>query len=176
MKNIIRVSIFFVPLFIFAVILQSCSSENTVTSPPTSNISTMTKKVDIATFTINHNIDTIITLPKSGVTIRVSKNVPANRIAIIDDYLLTNDTAKTTAPIPQKISPNLRWCPYDTNITWESQNQYKQVPGKYLGIWTNNVDWTKLHDQYGFTNIFADFSSATNALAAHFQHDSIMIV
>ena len=36
MKNLIRSFIFFVPLFIFTVVLQSCSSENSITSaiPP----------------------------------------------------------------------------------------------------------------------------------------------
>ena len=158
-----------------AIILYSCSNENLITSPQGTkeNLSPIAKTVITPTVSINHSLDTVITLPKSKLSVVVKKNYPANRISILDNYLSTHKVSSSIQM--QKISPDYRWCPYHYDTTWVLQNQYEPAPGKYLGIWTSRLDWTKCHDQYGFTYIATTFGGVSNALGANFDQNKIMI-
>lgn len=158
-------SIFFA-LFVLTIILQSCGNENLITAPQESkvNIKPMAKTVTLPTATIDHTIDTIITLPKSKITIVVKKNYPANKIAIMDDYFSTHTISKS--PQRHNIKPYYQWCPYHYDSSWVLQNQYASVSGKNLGIWTNYISIYQARNQYGFTSLFVssvqDIDSAIN--------------
>ena len=83
MKNFKCHLILFFILFSFPFFLESCSNESTLTSPleNKSDKITMSKpSVDIVA-TINHSIDTIITLPNSRISIVISKNLSTDKIA-----------------------------------------------------------------------------------------------
>jgi hypothetical protein len=129
----------------------------------------------LPTASIDHTLDTVITLPQSKYTVEVSKDIPAGRIADMDKYFLTHKP-DANPPLSKQVNPDRPWCPDVYLYGGTFLNQYKQVPGKYMGIWNNNVDWTKLHDTYGFTNIFVSLNNDTTiAREAHFQHDSMIV-
>ena len=137
MKNSIGSIVFYVILFSISILFVSCSSESTITSPPTAkNITTasttMTKQVAVTT----SSPDTIVFLPVSKKTIDISKGMSAKRIAILDKYLSTHTIPTKT----QVVSPNALSCNLHFDYSWELENQYQSISGKHLGIWvTPNV-------------------------------------
>jgi hypothetical protein len=109
-------------------------------------------------------------LPKSGETIIIGKNFPADKIKLLDKYIAAHKNSSES----QTIIPNVAQCQYHTETYWLLDYKFKPVAGKYLGIWTHRIDWTKLHNQYGFTNILVyGFGEVNSALNAGFNHDSI---
>jgi hypothetical protein len=69
----LTISLFsFVMLLTLSTLFLSCSSENSITQPPEG--ATNTKPLaKVTTASIDHNKDTLITLPKSGKTIEIEK-------------------------------------------------------------------------------------------------------
>ncbi len=114
--------------------------------------------------------DTVIFLPKSGKTIIIDKNLPADKIKILDKYMSKHEPIES--PI---INPDALQCGYYREDYWATQDFYKPVTGKWLGIWTNKVDWQILHDRYGFTNICTNFYETGTAMSKGFAHDSILV-
>jgi len=158
----------FISVLIF---LQCCGNENLVTTPSNNKINSLKKESTLPIVSINHSEDTVITLSKSGKTFIFNKNIPVDKLAKIDEYLTKHNISLLT----QKVQPNLPPCNFHVEQYWELEDQYEPVTGKYLGVWTDKVDWTKCHDQYGFTYIVTSFSGVANAEAAHFPQSNIMI-
>ena len=170
-------------LFIFTLILglSSCGNENFLTSPPSenkSNIKPAKKTTALTTSSIDQLADTMITLPKSKITISVNKNVSIYIISAIDNSLQLKKNSNNHNQTPQSISPNLQWCPYDTVILWETEMQYKPVSGKYLGI-SNDLNIISLQDAkniYGFSMVAVNgFDNIASAKNAGFNYQNIMV-
>ena len=120
MKNLICVCRLILSILLLSIILQSCSPESGVTSPPESKTkimakevvlptSTMAKEVVLPISTINPITDTAIVLPKSGKTIVVSKKYSAAIIAAIDDYLKNHPNISFNPNLsvkPDAVCPN----------------------------------------------------------------------
>ncbi len=137
------------------------------------NINTMAKTAVLPTSTINHSIDTIITLPKSKITIVVKKTYPANKLAIMDNYFSKHAISKTSQP--QTIKPLYPWCPLRYDTSWVLQNQYEPADGKTLGIW---IDWLSPSQVYtlGFREIFINNTTDRDAdYDAGFQYQNMMV-
>ncbi len=134
----------------------------------------MAKTAALPASSINHAVDTIITLPKSKMIFVVKKNYSAKKLAIMDDYFSTHTIS--TAPDTKAINPYYQWCPlrYDTN--WVLQNQYQPVAGKYLGIWSDKLSPMKLHNQYGFTYYVVGFGqSGDTSITNYFPLQNLMV-
>ena len=178
MKNIIRVFIFFVPLFIFAVILQSCSSENSITSaspPPPINNSSTTTMAKTTTLTTSTSPDTTVYLPLSKKTIRVSKSMSAEKIAMVDKYFSTH---KSIGVKTNSVSPMLRDCTTHIDYGGELEMQFQAVAGKSLGI---SNDWSIISDSdakniYGFSLCAAfGFDNIASVHNAGYDYPNIMV-
>jgi hypothetical protein len=181
MKTYYRSFVLFFLIFSFSILFVSCSQESGITSPDESNAALMAKTAVIPTVKINHAIDTVITLPKSKITITISKSVSVSKISSIDDYLLIQKTSpKTKTSTIQGINPNLRQCQYefDTVTFWQSEFQYKPMPGKSLGIF-NDLNLITYHDAlniYGFSLAGANgFSEIASVRAAGYNYSNIMV-
>lgn len=184
MKNSIRLLVFFTILFSLPIVLGSCSSESTLTSPSENknNTAPMPKVLANSTATIDHTIDTVITLPKSKISVVVNKNLSIDKIRIMDDYYSTHTISQSSknkiSPTLQSISPNYRWCPYHTDTISVLQNQYGQVPGKSLGIDDGSyiISLKDAHDIYGFSLAYANgFNDISNLEAAGYSDSNIMV-
>jgi hypothetical protein len=141
----------------------------------------MAKSAVVPTVKINHVTDTVLTLPNSKVTITINKNVSMKKIAAIDDYLVAEKTLpKLKLPTIQSAKPNLQNCKYewDTVTFWESEFQYKPMPGKSLGI-TNDLNLITLQDAkniYGFSFAAAQgFDNIATVFNAGFDYEHIMV-
>jgi hypothetical protein len=156
--------------------MQSCSSENGITSPPEDKTTALAKTnvlptTELPSFHINHSIDTVIKLPKSGKTILVSKTWSAQIIASIDDY---NVAHPNISSIPFKNANVILpmdycyECEYDS-IGWEMEMQFKPAPGKMMGISTDIINLFTCY-QYGFNQYITSASDSnsfkTNVAAA----------
>ena len=172
MKNSIRLLAFFVILFSLPIMLGSCSSESTLTSPNESKVITMAKTVATVTSSINHSTDTVITLPRSGKTIVIDKNLPADKIALLDNYLSTHNISNK----PQTVKPYAGY--YQVTISyWEMENQFSPAPGKNLGICTNIIPiWNTARPSYGFTSIYVNNTDDLDS-AYHdgYSYDNMML-
>jgi hypothetical protein len=181
-KNIIVFFILSFAAFSFSVILQNCfSAGSMVTNGEMKRGSEQvensrkwrTEKENSSLPTINPSIDTTVILRESKKVVVVDKRIPPDKILLLDKYLAANSiSTKKEIQISRLQSGCIHTVTYN-----EIANFYKQAMGKYLGIWVNPnvVPWSKCHNQYGFTNILAEFSSASYAVSSGFQHDSIMI-
>ena len=141
----------------------------------------MAKSAVVPTVKINHVTDTVLTLPNSKATITINKNVSMKKIAAIDDYLVAEKTLpKLKLPTIQSAKPNLQNCKYewDTVTFWESEFQYKPMPGKSLGI-TNDLNLITLQDAkniYGFSFAAAQgFDNIATVFNAGFDYEHIMV-
>ena len=79
----------------------------------------MAKNAVIATGSINLSTDTVITLPKSGKRLVLSKSYSAYQLAQIDSFLTTH----TIGTKPAGVTPNLQDCADKTFYTIGKQNQ-----------------------------------------------------
>ncbi len=146
-------------------------NENLISTPSKKSKTPKQPESTLPFVSFDHNKDTVITLPKSGRTFIFNKNISSNKLSKLDEYLTKhngNDLSKAA-------QPDLPLCSRHVIQYMELKEQYAPAPGRHLGIWTSKLDWTKVHDKYGFTNIITYFSGVAKALAAHFKRDSIMI-
>ncbi len=161
--------LFITTIILTLVILSSCNEPNIVENKKIEKqekplLKKRTTKESNFETTVA-TTDTIITLPKSKKMIAIQKGISKKHIKQLDKYFSeSHEILSSPAILPNKLD-----CGIYIEYIWEFQSQYKSIPGKYLGIWSNKVDWTKLHDQYGFTNIIVNFSKVQNAINAHFQ-------
>lgn len=144
--------------------MQSCSSENAITSPPTTqsknniaNTTTMAKQIRVVTLS---SPDTAVYLPLSKKTIKVAKNIDADKIAMIDQYFSThkNIVVKTNS-----VTPYLLDCTTHYEYDYVQEMQFQAVSGKSLGIsndWNlisssdaKNIYGFSLYVAFGFDNI-----------------------
>ncbi|MCL5030167.1 MAG: hypothetical protein M1480_14245 [Bacteroidetes bacterium] len=150
MKNIKLFSIFFVS-FCLTIILQSCSNENLITTPTENkgDVKPMAKTVTLPIATIDHARDTIITFPKSGKTLAVSKSYTIKQLAQIDNYLATHNVPIISSPVrPYALACNDHYT-YDYVMT----NTYEPYTGKNIGVWCDYMSPTQLNN-WGFNKLF----------------------
>ncbi len=155
-------------------ILQSCSNENLVTTPPQpkSNVNAMNKTSAMKIVSSINTDDTVITLPLSKKTIEFKKGTPSDKIALLDKYLSTHKNLPTKR---QTVSPNALTCGQYDEYDWEYENQYQAVPGKNLGIWTNDITVWQTYNQYGFTSLFVTSTTDIDSgYADGFSEDNMM--
>ncbi len=179
MKNLIHVSILFVLLSLFTVILQSCSSENAITSPPNTqskttslNTKSMAKQI---TNTNSISPDTSVYLPLSKKTILVSRSMSAEKIAMVDKYFSTHKNISTRTNV---ISPNLLTCGVHLEYDYEQEMDFQAVAGKSLGI-SNDLNLISCSDAkniYGFSLYAASsFDNIETVHGAGFPYSNIMV-
>ncbi len=125
---------------------------------------------------INNGADTVITLPKSGKVVSISKDLPADKIKMLDKYFSKHKNIPTQIQI---VSPMMQACNDRIFLDWEEENQYQSVPGKHLGIWDEQRinNWQNYYNLYGFNEIFLGSSSefaAANDNNNLFKTDSIL--
>ena len=71
------------------------------------------------------------------------------------EYLNIHKVSKTISKTNSSILPDYFNCGDHFTFYWEPEQLYRSKPGKWLGIWPpDGVDWTKLHDQYGYYSKF----------------------
>ncbi len=130
-----------------------------------------TKTLSVAT-TINATEDTVITLPKSQLTISVKKGMSTKEIKLLDQYFSKHKNIPTQ---PNTITPNVQDCTTYEEEGWVYQNQYQPTSGKKLGIWG---DWLTPSQAYtlGFREkIITNSSQRNSALQAGFTTNNLML-
>ncbi len=159
----------------FSILFCSCSSsEIGITSPSIEQVQ-KTISNNISLNKINTK-DTLVYLPLSKKTLRISKDLSAKQIALLDKYL-TNHEIPTNNKI---ITPMLEQCGTHTVYGWVYGDKYTPVAGKNLGIWTNYESPAQCHD-YGFNSLFisGDATSVNSVITAAtplgFNTDNLMI-
>lgn len=111
----------------------------------------MAKTTATPTVAMDHSSDTVITLPKNGIKLLVSKMYAKKELALIDSFLTIHPHIKTrTASVTPMLQSSCDRSFYD----WEVEpNQYETVPGKYLGIWCDYLTPSQCLN-YGFNELF----------------------
>jgi type 1 fimbria pilin len=169
MKKIIY-PILFVFNLSFLLGLQSCSFESTITQPTEKSVNNLElRKTNV--LKISNTNDTIIVLPKSNISIIISKDISSDKIKILDKYLFEHKNISEL----QIVTPNALSCDIYIERYMVLQNQYRSVVGKFLGIWTDLITMSKCYNTYGFNNIFVGTSNIPSAHSAGFKFDSIMV-
>ena len=131
----------------------------------------MRKTTTVSTTPIS-TIDTVITLPLSKKTIAVKKGYPADKIALLDDYLSKHNISNK----PATIVPYAGYYQH-TESYWELENQYEPANGRTLGIWQNNwIADTTLYN-LGFREIdIYDANDRDAAYNAGFAYQNMMFM
>jgi hypothetical protein len=154
-------------------LLVSCSSENGITAPQEQTKTTSLLKTSVLPTTApNFTTDTIIVLPKSGLKVIVSKNLPAAVIAQMDIDLKNHSKIIFNSDLtikPDAVCPN---CPLHEVTGWILQQQFQPAPGKNMGISSSLSNETPQYCmQWGFNQIFLPGGSVSDYLiqyqAAH---------
>ena len=164
-------------LFSFSIFFVSCSNEPGITTPNENLATNMAKTVVLSTASFDHTLDTVITFPKSGKTIVISKSFTAKQIADIDNYMATHNILTKSATM----SPMLLDCSVRTFTNWELENTYQTELGKYLGIWCDYLTPAQCRN-YGFNQLFIPCSdngtinsNITTAVNAGFSTQNLMV-
>ena len=177
MKTSYRSFAVFFLLFSFSILFVSCSQESGITSPNESQATTMAKNGCIATGSINHSTDTVISFPKSKKEVVLPKGFPADKIKLMDDYMATHNISVKT----QVVQRNTLSCgTYITN-NFVTTNYFEPAYNKYIGICTDYLSYYKCHS-YGFNQYFVgnnqdavQFSNAIQtAIDSGFSASNIM--
>ena len=134
----------------------------------------MAKTAFLPTGSINHLTDTVITLPKSGKTIVVSKDISSDKLAGLDNFF-----ANHSASPSGRVQPNLLSCNQHQVTYMEMENIYQTIPGKQLGIWDDvrQANWPTYYNIYGFNEIFLGWPSefyTANVNNTMFKADSML--
>lgn len=159
--------------FSLLLLLVSCSSESSITQPQEKSIRNTKPLAKVTTTTIDHSQDTVITLPKSGKQIIISKTISTARIKQLDTYLSTHQISTKTQ---SNVVPYLPDCTRYYDYYWVFEDQFRGVPGKYLGINNSIVSDAKLHNTYGFNMLLVSNNSDIDAAhSAGFHYDSLML-
>jgi hypothetical protein len=132
-------------------LLNGCSSENSVTSPVEKN--NYKTPVFKAAPSNGRFTDTTIVLPASKMVIKISKEITADKIALVDSFF----NSHTIKAKPFIITPNASACNIMYVYFWLYPGSYKTVQGKYLGIWTDKLS-PYLCNQYGFNQYFVGYN------------------
>jgi hypothetical protein len=161
-------------LFSFSILFVSCSQESTITAPNENKVTPLAKAAVVPTGSINHLTDTVITFPKSGKTLSVSKSYTANQLAQIDNYLAThNIPVVKSLVVPNALSCYQRW-----TYNYIMENRFEPADQKNIGIWCDYLTPAQCLN-YGFNQYFVyDFSNINlninSAITAGYQAANIM--